>query len=86
VLRATHGFECGCKRCAAHERYSRTHRRWESAAEYSAAASGLLRMGDSVVGAAGDASEAAARAARAEDSQAALDETAAYLALLADLG
>ena len=85
MLRATHGFECGCKRCAAHERYSRTHRRWESAAEYSAAASGLLRMGDSAVGA-GDASEAAARAARAEDSQAALDETAAYLALLADLG
>ncbi len=85
MLRATHGFECGCKRCAAHERYSRTHRRWESAAEYSAAAAGLLRMGDSVVGA-GDVSEAAARAARAEDSQAALDETAAYLALLADLG
>ena len=85
MLRATHGFECGCTRCAAHERYNRTHRRWESAAEYSAAASGLLRMGDSVDGA-GDVSEAAARTARVEDSQVALDETAAYLALLADLG
>ena len=81
MLRTTHGFECDCARCAARERYNGTRRRWETAAEYAAAAA----VNEAASGVRWEEGPGPA-GFPVPDSEAALDETVAYLAFLAELG